>query len=96
MGAGVISSCIKMVDELLAPAGLTQEAVMAETLAARLDDIERIERMIGLTEARRAAALREIDRHRAVLAEKLEHATQALDAEYRDVATPAATQALAS
>ena len=89
-------TALKQVDKLLASAGLTMEAVLAETLAARLDEIERIEHMIAVTEARRAAALREIDRHRTALAEKLEHATQALDADYRDVAPPPATQALAS
>lgn len=70
---------IKEVKRHLAAAGLTLEAVMAETLAARLDDIERIEHMIAETEARFAAALRELDRHRAVLAEALRNAPPLVD-----------------
>jgi hypothetical protein len=41
------------------------EHVIAETLADRIDDIERIDRMIASAEQRRSAMLREIDRHRA-------------------------------
>jgi hypothetical protein len=56
---------IKQVDELLASAGLTMNAVMAQTLSHNLDVIERIDRMIASAEARRNASLRELDRHRA-------------------------------
>jgi hypothetical protein len=38
-------SAIKRVDKLLASAGLTMDAVMAQTLSISLDDIERIDRM---------------------------------------------------
>jgi hypothetical protein len=82
---------LKEVDERLAAAGLSMDAVMAETLASRLDDVERIERMIATVEARLAAALREIDRHRAVLAERLRGATQEIaDAEYKELPAPKA------
>ena len=60
---------IKAVEQLLASADLTMDAVMAETFAAQIGDIQRMEHMIGSAEARLATALREIDRHRAVLAE---------------------------
>ena len=66
------TDAVAEVNSMLAAAGLTSEAVMAETLAARLDDIERLDRMIAATEARRAAALREIERRHAVLAAKFE------------------------
>ena len=56
---------IKEVDELLASAGLTMDAVMAQTLSNNLEVIERIDRMIASAEARRNASLRELDRHRA-------------------------------
>jgi hypothetical protein len=68
-------------EKLLAAAGLSAEAVTAQTLALRIDDVERIDRMIMLTEGRRAAALREIERHRAVLSERLHQALAAEDSE---------------
>jgi len=55
---------IRQVDELLASAGFTMDAVMAQTLSLSLDDIERIDRMIATAEGRRNAILREVDRHR--------------------------------
>jgi hypothetical protein len=40
------------------------DAVMAQALSLKLDDIERIDRMIATAEGRRNAILREVDRHR--------------------------------
>jgi hypothetical protein len=78
---------VKKVEKRLASAGLMIDAVMAETLSVKLDDIERIERMITTAEARLEANLRELDRHRAVLAQALKRATKgAEDAEFEDVA----------
>jgi hypothetical protein len=51
--------------------GLTKDAVMARALANRIDDVERIDRMIMLAETRRNASLREVERHRASLAQSL-------------------------
>jgi hypothetical protein len=59
---------------LLAAAGLGENAVAAQTLAARIGDFDRIDRMIMQAESRRAAALREIAFHRAVLARALREA----------------------
>ena len=73
------SRAIAKVDKVLDAAGLNLDAVTAETLALRLDDIERIERLIASQEARFEAALREIDRHRAVLAEALRGAAQEIE-----------------
>ncbi len=82
---------IAKVDKVLAAAGLTFDAVMAATLALKFDDVERIERMIASQQGRMEAALREIDRHRAVLAEALRGAAKDIEeAEYEDVAPPAA------
>ena len=72
-------SAIAKVDKVLAAAGLTLDAVMAATVALRLDDIARIERMIASKEGRMEAVLREIDRHRAVLAEALRGAAQDIE-----------------
>jgi hypothetical protein len=77
-------SAIKRVDKLLASAGLTMDAVMAQTLSISLDDIERIDRMIATAEVRRDAILREVDRHRTTWGQELRRAAQqAEDAEFK-------------
>ena len=74
------------VDAALAAAGLTMDAVMAQTLALKIDEVERIDRMIAGAEARRNVALREIDRHRATLAAALRQAAdEVLDAEFKEI-----------
>jgi hypothetical protein len=65
---------------------LTMDAVMAQALQIALNDIERIDGMIMKAEARRNAALREIERHRAALADALRRATERVrDAEFKEV-----------
>ena len=73
------------VEEHLATAGIGLETVAAQGLCFKLDFIERIDRMIMAAEARRNAALREIDRHRATLGRQLRQAV--LEAEAQEVAT---------
>jgi hypothetical protein len=74
------------VDQHLASAGLTMDAVMAETFAARLREIDCMEHMIASREARRAGALRELARHREASAARLKDATKKVeDAEYEDI-----------
>jgi hypothetical protein len=72
------------VEEHLAAAGIGLEGVVAQGLCIELDFIERIDRMIMAAEARRNAALREIDRHRATLGRQLRQAV--LEAEAQEVA----------
>jgi hypothetical protein len=76
---------IAEVDRRLAAAGLTIDAVMAQTLCEHLDEIRGIEAMIAMAEARRNAALCEIERHRATLALRLRQTVQQIDAEYQEV-----------
>jgi hypothetical protein len=77
---------IKSVNTYLASTGLTMDAAMAETLSVKLDDIERIERLIMAAEARRNATLREMERHRSALAAKSERAVRNIeDAQFRVV-----------
>jgi len=52
---------------------------MAQTLSINLDDIERIGRMIQVAEARRNVSLREINRHRETLSQKLRRAMQQVE-----------------
>jgi hypothetical protein len=73
-------SAIKQVDKLLASAGLTMDAVMAQALSLKLDDIERIDRMIATAEGRRNAILREVDRHRTAWRQNLRQAVQQIEA----------------
>ena len=80
------ATAIATVDALLAAAGLTFEAATALTFAGRLDEVERIERMIDRAESRKNTALRELDRHRAALAERLRRAMEEVqDAEFSEV-----------
>jgi hypothetical protein len=74
------------VERLLGRAGLTFEAVMAYTLADRIDDVERIDRMVIIAEARRDAVLREIRSRRLAFGQALRRAGEAIDAEFEDVA----------
>src|SRR5262249_18884210 len=62
---------IKRVDELLTSAGLTMDAVMAQTFCTHLNECALIDRMIADAEARRDDALHEIERHRATWGQEL-------------------------
>jgi hypothetical protein len=75
---------VAQVEEHLASAGIGLEGVAAEGLCIQLGHVERIDRMIMAAEARRNAALREIDRHRATLGRQLRQAV--LEAEAQEVA----------
>ena len=75
---------IAAVEEHLVTAGIGLEGVVAQGLCFELNNIERIDRMIMAAEARRNAALREIDRHRASLGRQLRQAV--LEAEAQEVA----------
>jgi ribosomal protein L12E/L44/L45/RPP1/RPP2 len=74
---------IKRVKRILESAGLTIDAVMAETLYESLEEVKSIDAMIAMAEARRNAALCEIERHRAALACALRRTlSQVEDARY--------------
>jgi hypothetical protein len=70
-------------------AGLTGEAALARALAYRLDEVERIDRMIASAEARRNAVLREIERHRSTLGRELRRLVpEAEDAQFEVIESP--------
>jgi len=78
---------VDRVDRLLATAGFTMDAVMGRTLALRIGEVERIDRMTMAAEARRNAALHELDRHRSGFAQTLRRVTREVDdAEFEVVA----------
>jgi hypothetical protein len=67
------------VNEILRSAGLSFEAVMAQTLAIKLPEIEAIDRLIAEKEGQRNAALRELDRHRALLGQEVRRAIERVE-----------------
>jgi hypothetical protein len=78
---------IEEVNEQLASKGLTVEDVTAQALSAEIENFERIDRMVMNAEARRNAALRELERHRMTLAQALRQASDnVIDADFEDVA----------
>jgi hypothetical protein len=70
---------IERVKELLASSGRTMDDLMLKALPGKLDDIERIDRLLTIAETRRNISLREIDRHRAVLGEALRRNLQEVE-----------------
>jgi hypothetical protein len=70
---------VEEVTKTLTSAGLTTDSIVAQTFALQVNDIERIQHLMALAEARRNATLREIDRHRQTLGQKLRRAAQQLE-----------------
>jgi hypothetical protein len=73
------SDVVEEVNKTLTSAGLTTDSILAQTFSLKVNDIERIEHMTALAEARRNATLHEIDRHRQTLGQKLRRAAQQLE-----------------
>jgi hypothetical protein len=79
---------VTLVHELLADAGVSMDALVADALTKKLEDIERIDRLATIAESRRNSILREIDRRRAVLGETLRRGVQEIeDAEFKVIET---------
>ena len=79
---------VTLVHELLTDAGVSMDGLMADALAEKLDDIERIDRLITIAESRRNASLHEIERRRAVLGETLRRSVQEIeDGEFEVIET---------
>jgi hypothetical protein len=70
---------VTLVHELLTGAGRSMERFMANALAEKLDQIERIDHLTTIAEGRRNASLREIDRRRVVLGETLRRSVQEIE-----------------
>ena len=62
---------LKQVSKILNEAEIDFESIMAQTMAVKLDEIERIDRLMTQNEIRRNALLREIDRRRLALAQRI-------------------------
>jgi hypothetical protein len=85
------SEAIRLVDNCLTQANTTIDALLINALAEKLDDIERIDRLVSVAEARRNASLREIDRRRVILGETVRRTVQEIEQGASEVieATPA-------
>jgi hypothetical protein len=70
---------VEEVNKTLASAGLNTDSILAQTFAVNLNQIERLQHLIALSEARRNAALHEIHRHRQTLAQTLRRAAQQIE-----------------
>jgi hypothetical protein len=81
---------VKLIHKLLAQAGSSIDAIMAEAVAEDLDNIERIDRLTAIAETRRNAMLREIDRRRSVLGEMLRQQVQEVEGEFEVIEKPPA------
>jgi len=75
-------AAVKLIDKLLARAGMSVDGLTVRALAEQLDYIERIDRPTTIAESRRNATLREISRHRAVFGEALRRNVQEVDGEF--------------
>jgi hypothetical protein len=88
---------VAAVDRHLVTAGLTMDAVMGQTLAAEIELVEKLDRMIASAEIRRNATLREIERRRSDFAARLRQAAQDRDnveeASFQMIDAPAASTA---
>ena len=64
-------SAIRRIDKILTAANRNLAAALAFALSNEIDRIERLDRLIAIAEARRNAALHELDLHRASAAQQL-------------------------
>jgi hypothetical protein len=79
---------VRLVDELVTYANTSMDVFMADALAAKLDYIERIDRLSTIAEDRRNAQLTEIERRRAVFGATLRRSVQEIeDAEFKVIET---------
>ena len=79
---------IKLIRQLLAKASVSIETLTVKALALELDYIERMDRLTTIAEGRRNASLREIDRRRPALGERLRQSVQDVeDSEFEVIET---------
>jgi hypothetical protein len=88
--AGKDPDALRLVERSLAAAGMTMSTVMAQTLAASINEVERIDRLTAAAELRRNVMLREIADYRSMFAAHLRRATSDIeDAEFQIVSSKA-------
>jgi hypothetical protein len=85
-------NAIAQVKGMLESAGLTTDAVMAQTFCENLEAIRTMETMIVMAERRRNDVLCQIERHRLTLAHRARRTVQQLEAEDYQVVDANPTQ----
>lgn len=70
---------VKEIKVLLKHWGLSEQDIHAQTMVKKINEFERLERMASSVEARRNAALRELERHREAVARRLRDAVAVED-----------------
>jgi len=70
---------VEEVNKTLTSAGLSTDHILAQTFSVKLNELERIDHQMALAEARRNAALHEIERHRQTLGQRLRRAAQQVE-----------------
>jgi hypothetical protein len=70
---------VTSVHEVLIDANASMDSFMADALAEKLDDVERIDRLTTMGENRRNDSLHEIERHRAVFGAALRRSVQEIE-----------------
>ena len=84
--ANRVPQATEQIEKVLSNANLSMDEVIAETIAIKISDIERLDRLIMNAEARRNGTLREIDRRRANQGQALRRAIDDVeDAEYVEI-----------
>jgi hypothetical protein len=79
---------IAEVEDLLMSAGTNIDSFMADALAEKIRQIERIDHLTALAETRRNASLSEIERRRATLGQALRQSVQEIeDGEFEVIGT---------
>ena len=94
-------TAIAEVSRLLDSAGLTEDSILAQTLAVKLDVIDRIDRMTFQAERRRDLAIQQIERRREDLAARARAAVKRAgeeeieDVEFKELSEPEAPKKVA-
>ena len=73
------SGALVLINDLLAKAGMTIDALIVPHLQKQLEWVERVDRLTTVAETRRNDSLREIDRRRSALGEKMRRSMQEIE-----------------
>jgi hypothetical protein len=72
-------AAVAEVNKTLTSASLSTDHILAQTFSLKLKELEVIDHQMALAEARRNAALHEIERHRQTLGQRLRRAAQLIE-----------------
>ena len=73
------SAAVALIDDFLAKAGMTIDALIVPHFKEQLEWVERVDRLTTVAETRPNDSLREIDRRRSALGEKMRRSSQEIE-----------------